>query len=527
MKNVNDDYCDCPSNDDEPGTSACNKGRFWCKNEGYRARYIFSSLVNDGICDCCDGSDEASNARVQCRNVCADKAKQELAEFMQQKKKYTEGIKVKNSLLQVAKSKLNEKRHRKQELEAQLADKRQQLQQKEEAKKAAEDKEREYKAEKQKKQQEEKQRKRLEKIHLCESEGGHHCDSDDAADSDAPPPAETNDEADQEGEPDEAAQEATETDRDRRRRERRERFEQRMARNQERRERQRAEREAAQKTSTEQEEQVDADPDAVHEHTPDEEFPYPEQYRPHDDKVEDEEDEEEKVHQHTPDEEFPYPEQYRPHEDAEQDDDGFDWSQFDEEDEEDIDEDEEGAYRDVSVDEEEAEEADPVLDTLSNSARDARNEYNDINRDVRNLEKDLKEVEQVLEMDFGEKNIYASLFDECYSSKIAKYEYEFCPFGKAAQKEGHSSTDLGTFKALSYNEKQELEMKFEDGQKCWNGPKRSVTVTFQCDMENEIVAVTEPSTCKYHMTFHTPLACLQEELERINGVIQNQFKSEL
>eukprot|EP00483_Globobulimina_turgida_P006226 UN06236 len=81
----------------------------------------------------------------------------------------------------------------------------------------------------------------------------------------------------------------------------------------------------------------------------------------------------------------------------------------------------------------------------SQEARDARNAYNDVNREVTRLEDELKDIEKVLEMDFGEKNIYAALFDECYSTKISKYDYEFCAFGSAQQKGGHSSTDLGSF----------------------------------------------------------------------------------
>lgn len=72
---INDGHCDCPDDGfDEPGTAACEKGRFYCKNAKSLDKYIESYKVNDGVCDCCDGSDEYLNlfGTTKCENTCND-----------------------------------------------------------------------------------------------------------------------------------------------------------------------------------------------------------------------------------------------------------------------------------------------------------------------------------------------------------------------------------------------------------------------------------------------------------------------
>ena len=73
---VNDGFCDCPDTGaDEPldpvacaGIGLARRALFACA-EG-APQHVFLSHVDDGVCDCCDGSDE--RVRTKCPNRCRE-----------------------------------------------------------------------------------------------------------------------------------------------------------------------------------------------------------------------------------------------------------------------------------------------------------------------------------------------------------------------------------------------------------------------------------------------------------------------
>ncbi|CAJ1939710.1 unnamed protein product [Sphenostylis stenocarpa] len=99
---LNDDFCDCADGTDEPGTSACPGGRFFCGNAGHSPVYLFSSRVNDGICDCCDGTDEY-DGQVKCPNTCWEAGKVARDRLKKKIATYQEGVKLRKQEIEQAK----------------------------------------------------------------------------------------------------------------------------------------------------------------------------------------------------------------------------------------------------------------------------------------------------------------------------------------------------------------------------------------------------------------------------------------
>ena len=116
--------------------------------------------------------------------------------------------------------------------------------------------------------------------------------------------------------------------------------------------------------------------------------------------------------------------------------------------------------------------------------------------------------EKAANADFGPDDAFHGLLDKCFTANLAEYAYTVCPYGKADQRKtrgGSGSTSLGTFETW-IGKKYNL-MVFRNGQSCYNGPQRSLTLSLKCGATEALLDVEEPNKCTYTATLITPAAC--------------------
>ena len=99
LSKLNDNYKDCEDGSDEPGSSLGPAlFNFYCLNEKYIPIEIPRWSVGDGICDCCDASDEIFNHHSNCTNTCSYFEEQIKTIKEELTKIYKQGISLGNEL---------------------------------------------------------------------------------------------------------------------------------------------------------------------------------------------------------------------------------------------------------------------------------------------------------------------------------------------------------------------------------------------------------------------------------------------
>ncbi|XP_076462402.1 glucosidase 2 subunit beta-like [Babylonia areolata] len=474
---VNDDYCDCKDGTDEPGTSACINGVFFCENRGHRGIYLTSSRVNDGICDCCDGSDEFEE-RIKCVNQCDEIGRQEREEREKFRLLQEQGYKVKQEYMQQGKRTKDEKRSRLSELEKQVTDlksARDELQRKKddaegpekEAKEKHEKAWEELKAERQALKDREKAVGVFAELDINNDnvvdfvEMLRHSEFD--IDSDGSVSVE----------------------------------------------------EAKEYLDDNEEVELETFQNKIYPNIKDiyksltENGQAPDQPLPDEMATPPPPPEEDASVPRT----VPTPD--GPADGSDIDDDDDEEDDYDKEDDEDEEEEERGEEaKTEQKKEEEQEDQMPPYDAetqkLIELADAVRSEYNEADTKVRDAENEINGLKKYLEVDYGPNEEYSSLRGQCFEYTDREYTYKLCPFDKAVQrpKSGGMETSLGTWGHWYGPEEDKYDaMKYENGQSCWNGPSRSCHVNLHCGTENKLTGASEPSRCEYQFEFTTPARC--------------------
>ncbi|CAF0992039.1 unnamed protein product [Adineta ricciae] len=460
---VNDDYCDCRDGSDEPGTSACPNGRFFCENKGYIGTTIPSHFVGDSICDCCDGTDEYET-KIVCNNTCFELAQKSRAEREARRALHEAGVAKKMEIIKQSVVIKADRETRLREFEQNLEKLESELKEKEELKNQAEIPENEAKEKHQKIWEE--QRAVREAIAHDNQMREMFAELDTNNDSLVSI---------------EELQKHTELDTD---------LENEFT--------------AEEVRTILGADSVDFDAfnvtvfDQISNsykklHEPITETPVDvndivastEAYL-------NQKDEQEQEQHH--DEEIPE----------------------EQEDEHDFDQHETPSPVATSLEHEKhihddtVPEYDDETKRLIQIADHARNEYHDVERRVHDVKREIEDLKRQSDVDTGVHGEYSAFIDQCYDYEEREYTYRVCMFRDAKQipKGGGGEVIIGYWDSwVGPTTNKYLKMKYSNGATCWNGPARSLTVTFRCGIEHKIVDVREPTRCEYAMIFETPSAC--------------------
>ncbi|CAF1018588.1 unnamed protein product [Didymodactylos carnosus] len=462
---VNDDYCDCRDGSDEPGTSACPNGQFFCENKGYVGIVVPSQFVGDGVCDCCDGSDEYEN-EIVCNNTCFILAKKTNEQRETQRLLHEQGVAKKNEMISKANAFKAERAQRLEELEEQLKRLEVDLQVKLDLKNQAEELET---ASKDKHEEAwEEQRAARELLQRDEQIKDIFNDLDTNQDKsisieELKIHTELDDEKENEFTNDEVrtilgGDSAT--------------FDE---------------------FNSTVFDQISNSYKKITQTVTNDQTTGTESSNP------------------TPLDE---PSKVTRSENYDEtDNEKYDSNDMDDIDNKDDISNEKDQPTSLGhtkhVHDDIAPDFDEETKKLIQIADQARKVFEDAEEKVQDIKREIEDLKKRLEIDFGPEDEFSTMFNECYNYEEREYTYRVCMFKTASQipKGGGSEVVIGHWESWGSEPNKYSVMKYTNGVSCWNGPSRALTVQLRCGIEHRAIDVREPTKCKYSMIFETPAAC--------------------
>lgn len=146
-----------------------------------------------------------------------------------------------------------------------------------------------------------------------------------------------------------------------------------------------------------------------------------------------------------------------------------------------------------------------------------------------NATRTLETLEKDVSTDYGKDGIFRALKGKCVSRTTGEYTYEMCHHGRISQtsNRGGAPVSLGYFRAIDIEPidprhmptlpsgldqpRVRTTLRFDDGQSCWNGPRRRTAVTVVCSAHDELISVAEEEMCVYRFVVGSPVVCVESE----------------
>ncbi|TYK21742.1 glucosidase 2 subunit beta isoform X2 [Cucumis melo var. makuwa] len=517
---LNDNFCDCPDGTDEPGTSACSNGKFYCRNAGHAPLLLFSSRVNDNICDCCDGSDEY-DSEVKCPNTCWEAGKVARDKLKKKISTFEEGVKIRKQDVEHAKNAIikdeaellelkNEEKVLKGLVE-QLKERKEQIEKVEEEERLLKEKEAKKHLEREK-----DETRKIESTETTDIGESKTHEEDNWKKNEA---TENYDKVYKQGEGSDDDKIGNWDD---------------SASDQARMEEVDSELEAhlsnkpeTEASLTKEDTAVEKDPLAKSETG---------------ESAGTKESSEEVLRKNDGSPELSKEELGRlvasrwTGENTEEQSRNKDSMNDSDEESHDISKE---AYENDDVETQSNPSwLEKIQKTVRNvlkavnifqapvnqsDAANVRKEYEESSAKLSKIQSRISSLSQKLKNDFGPEKEFYSFYDQCFEIKENKYVYKICPYKQASQVEGHSTTRLGRWDKF---EDSYRVMIFSSGDKCWNGPDRSLKVKLRCGVKNGITDVDEPSRCEYMALLSTPAVCVEEKLQELKNKLDMLSKEE-
>ena len=154
-----------------------------------------------------------------------------------------------------------------------------------------------------------------------------------------------------------------------------------------------------------------------------------------------------------------------------------------------------------------------------------RNKISAANSYISDLRKNATEVSTTGNLDYGPDNFLISFVDKCFSYRQKEYNYDICMFKEAKQE----STSIGKYQKFEIlptpqldidrpdginidygNSKESVYLIYDDGEICYGTQRpRSIKIKLECSGEEEKISeISEPEICTYTATLLTPLGCI-------------------